>query len=92
MTPSNKVYNLESNRKWYVKITGAYRDFAETLALQDGEILNQDFTLIITIRDNKRKIPVYNEVSQLLENRNFLHSNIKIREEVRIDTNNNLNN
>lgn len=92
MTPSNKVYNLESNRKWYVKITGAYRDFAETLALQDGEILNQDFTLIITIRDNKRKFPVYNEVSQLLENRNFLHSNIKIREEVRIDTNNNLNN
>lgn len=88
MTPSNKVYNLESNRKWYVKITGVYRDFAETLALQDGEILNQDFTLIITIRDNKRKYPVYNEVSQLLESRNFLHSNIKIREEVRIETNN----
>lgn len=92
MTPSNKAYNLEATRKWYVKITGAYRDFAETLALQDGEILNQDFTLIITIRDNKKKFPVYNEVSQLLENRNFLHSNIKIREEVRIDTNNNLNN
>ncbi|MHA6697438.1 S8 family peptidase [Chryseobacterium sp. A321] len=92
MTPSNKAYNLESNRKWYVKIIGAYRDFAETLALQDGEVLNQDFTLIITIRDNKRKHPVYNEVSQLLETRNFLHSNIKIREEVRIDTNNNLNN
>ncbi len=92
MTPSNKIYYLEASRSWYVKIIGAYRDFAENLALQDGEILNQDFTLIITIRDNKRQHNIYNEVSQLLEARNFLHSNIKIREEVRINTDNNLSN
>ncbi|WP_317236528.1 S8 family peptidase [Allomuricauda sp. F6463D] len=87
MTSSNKEHNLRSERKWYAKIIGTYRDFAETLAQQDGEILNQDFTLIVTIRDNKRQHNIYNEVTQLLENRNFLHSNIKLREEVRVDIN-----
>ncbi len=75
---------LAGNRKWYAKIKGTYRDFAETLAIQDGEILNQDFTLIVTIRDTKRKFQVYNEVSKLLAERNFLHSNIKLREEVNV--------
>ncbi|UUF12612.1 MULTISPECIES: S8 family peptidase [Flavobacterium] len=82
--------SLAANRKWYAKIKGTYRDFAETLAIQDGEELNQDFTLIVTIRDTKSEKQVYNEVSRLLADRNFVHSNIKIREEVRIETNNNL--
>lgn len=76
--------SLAGNRKWYAKIKGTYRDFAETLAIQDGEELNQDFTLIVTIRDTKAQNQVYNEVSRLLAERNFLHSNIKLREEVSI--------
>lgn len=75
---------LAGNRKWYAKIKGTYRDFAETLAIQDGEELNQDFTLIVTIRDTNAQKQVYNEVSRLLAERNFLHSNIKLREEVSI--------
>ena len=81
--------SLAGNRKWYAKIKGTYRDFAETLAIQDGEELNQDFTLIVTIRDTKAQKQVYNEVSRLLAERNFLHSNIKLREEVQIRTENN---
>lgn len=81
--------SLAGNRKWYTKIKGTYRDFAETLAIQDGEELNQDFTLIVTIRDTKAQKQVYNEVSRLLAERNFLHSNIKLREEVQIRTENN---
>lgn len=77
--------SLASNRKWYAKIKGTYRDFAETLAIQDGEELNQDFTLIVTIRDTKGQKQVYNEVTKLLADRNFLHSNIKLREEVQIN-------
>ena len=77
--------SLDGNRKWFARIKGTYRDFAETLAVQDGEELNQDFTLIVTIRDTKAQNQVYNEVSRLLADRNFLHSNIKIREEVRIN-------
>ena len=76
---------LEGNRKWYVEIRGTYRDFAETRAIEDGEVLNQDFTMIVTIRDTKGQQQVYNEVSRLLADRNFLHSNIKIREEIRIE-------
>ncbi|NRD20062.1 S8 family peptidase [Winogradskyella eckloniae] len=77
--------SLASNRKWYAKIKGTYRDFAETRSKEDGEVLNQDFTLIVTIRDTKEQHQVYNEVSRLLADRNFLHSNIKLREEIRID-------
>lgn len=77
--------SLASNRKWFARIKGTYRDFAETLAIQDGEELNQDFTLIVTIRDTKAQKQVYNEVSRLLAERNFLHSNIKLREEININ-------
>ncbi len=90
MTNSNKEHNLESSRKWYAKITGTYRDFAENFAQKDGEILNQDFTLVVTIKDNKRQFNIYDEVTQLLETRNFLHSNIKLREEVRIRLDNDI--
>jgi len=88
MTPARQRTSLGRGRKWFAKIKGEYRNFAETRALQDGEILNQDFTLIVTIRDTKGVQPVYNEVSRLLASRNFLHSNIKLREEIRIDIDN----
>jgi hypothetical protein len=48
--------------KWSAKIKASYRDFAETLAIQDVEELNQDFTLIVTIRDTKAQKQAYNEV------------------------------
>ncbi|WP_228851456.1 hypothetical protein [Aegicerativicinus sediminis] len=41
--------------------------------------------MIITIRDTKAQHQVYNEVSRLLAERNFLHSNIKLREEIRVN-------
>lgn len=91
MTAARQRDSLASDRKWFARIKGEYRDFAETMAIQDGEVLNQDFTLIVTIRDTKAKHQVYNEVSRLLATRNFLHSNIKIREEVRINIENNDN-
>lgn len=85
MTTARQRDALSSHRKWFAKIKGEYRNFAETRAVEDGEVLNQDFTLIVTIRDTKGVHQVYNEVSRLLEIRNFLHSNIKLREEVRIN-------
>ncbi|MCZ2223849.1 MAG: S8 family peptidase [Chitinophagales bacterium] len=84
MKDSRQRDSLANNRKWYAKIKGTYRDFAETLAIQDCEELNQDFTLIVTIRDTKAQKQVYNEVSRLLAARNFMHSNIKLREEVNV--------
>ena len=85
MTAARQRDSLAKGRKWYTIIKGEYREFAETRSKEDGEVLNQDFTMIVTIRDTKGQQQVYNEVSRLLADRNFLHSNIKIREEVRIE-------
>jgi Subtilase family len=84
MTIGNKEKALKAPKKWYLKVRGLYRDFAEEMAQQDGEELNQELALIITIRDNKKEQQVYNEVTQLLNNRNFNHSNINIASEVRV--------
>ncbi len=83
MTPANKENFLKAPKKWYLKVSGLYRDFSESLALIDGEELSQDFSIIITIRDNKRKHNVYDTVSHLLRQRNFNHSDIKLRQQIR---------
>jgi len=85
LTPSNTENFLRVPKKWYLKVSGLYRDYAEMMSIVDGEQLSQDFCLIVTIRDNKQKQKVYNEVTQLLSNRNFAHSNIKLRQEVRVN-------
>ena len=48
---------------------------------------SQDFCLVITIKDTKKKGNIYNEVTQLLDNFSFIHSNVKVKEEVRIRLN-----
>lgn len=83
MTPTNRENYLKTPKKWYLKVTGLYRNFAETLAINDGEELSQDFCLVITIRDNKNEKMVYDNVSLLLNNRNFTHTDIKLREQIR---------
>tara|TARA_R110001583_G_scaffold15058_4_gene62425 strand:- start:757 stop:3108 length:2352 start_codon:yes stop_codon:yes gene_type:complete len=85
LTPANKVSKLRSPKKWFLRVKGLFRDFAEEMASQDGEELSQNYCLILTIKDNKRKHQIYNEVNQLLSNGNFNHSNIKLREEVRVN-------
>jgi len=85
LTPMNKENKLKSPKRWFLRVKGLFRDFAEEMAAQDGEELSQSYCLILTIKDNKRKHKIYNEVNQLLSNGNFNHSNIKLREEVRIN-------
>lgn len=84
MTSSSKEKYLKTPKKWYLKVTGLYREFSETRAMADGEELSQDFCLIITIKDNKNEKMVYDNVTHLLNNRNFTHADIKLRERVRI--------
>ena len=84
MTGGNKNKALKAPKKWFLRLKGLYRDFAEEMAQIDGEELSQDFALILTIRDNSETKQVYNEVTQLLNNRNFNHSDINLRQEVRV--------
>jgi hypothetical protein len=81
-TPSNKKNFLKSSRKWGLRLTGFYRDFTETRANIDGEELFQDFCLIITIKDPTGTKQVYNEVTNLLDARNFIHNDIRLNDQI----------
>lgn len=84
MTPSNKDKYLLSDRKWYLKITGLYRDFIEKDAVKRNYQLGQEFCMILTIRDPEEKIPVYDQVTQHLTVNSFVHYNIQVRNDIHI--------
>jgi hypothetical protein len=83
LTPASKEGFLKAPKKWYLKITGYYRDFIAQQAKLHGEALSQEFCIVITIRDRK-KADIYSEVTQLLTVHNFVHNNIRIRSDVRV--------
>lgn len=82
MTPSNKEKWLPSSRKWYLKIDGLYRDFIEKEATRESYQLSQEYCLILTIRDPRKEAPVYDEVTQQLTNRNFIHHDVLVRNDI----------
>ncbi len=84
MTPSNKERILGKDRKWYLKIEGLYRDFIEQDSIINNYQLSQEYCLLLTIRDPNGKAPVYDEVAQQLDYKNFVHHNINIRNIVTI--------
>ena len=84
MTPSNRDKWLPSNRKWYLKIEGLYRDFIEKEAVKKDFQLSQEYCMILTIRDPERKAPVYDEVTQQLTTRNFVHHDVRVRSVVHV--------
>lgn len=84
MTPAEREKWLPANRKWFLKIEGLYRDFVEKDAAKKDYQLSQEFCLVLTIRDPLGQVPVYDEVTQLLNQENFIHHNIKVRNDIRI--------
>lgn len=85
MTTSNRQRYLRGDRKWYLKIEGLYRDFIEQDARARNYQLSQEYCLLLTIRDPNGKAPVYDEVAQQLDYKNFLHHNIQLRNVVTTD-------
>lgn len=88
-TDANKEKFLKGPKNWYLKLEGLYRHFTETKCDLQNVTPSQEFTLIVTIKDTKKKGNIYNEVTQMLDNFSFIHSNVKIREEVVVRVNNN---
>ena len=78
---------MHSPKHWYLKLEGEYRSVTEEKCEKEDRIPSQEFCLVITIKDTKKKGNIYNEVTQLLDNFSFIHSNVKIKEEVRIRLN-----
>ena len=85
ITPSNKKKYLDKRRKWYLQINGLFRDFIEQDALVRNYQLSQEYCLILTIRDPLGKASVYDEVSQQLDYKNFIHHNIQLRNVIKVD-------
>jgi len=86
-TESNKEKFLKAPKNWYLKVEGLYRHFIEEKCDLEDRTPSQDFCLVITIKDTKKRGNIYNEVVQMLDNFSFIHSNVKIKEEVRIRLN-----
>ena len=80
--PSPKKQFLEAPKNWYLKLDGLYRAFAENNYLN----LSQDFCLVISIRDNKNRTNIYDQVTQKLNQLNFIQKNIQLKKEVRVRT------
>lgn len=83
MTDANKEKFLAGERQWYMKVEALFRDAVEREAKETGEVLEQDFCILLTIRDPSGNAPVYNEVTQQLQDKNFVYSNVRLKNEVR---------
>lgn len=80
LSESNKLRYTEYPKRWFLKIEGLYRDHLEKT--QDS--LNTDFCLIITIKDNKNKTKVYDNITAELQANNFIQNNIKIKTDIQL--------
>ena len=87
LTDGNREKFLLAPKNWFLELKASFRDNTELIYDQKREEVNLEFALIITIRDPKKKGKVYNEVTQLLEKYNFIHNEIRLREEVKIRLN-----
>ncbi len=83
MTEANRKNYLDGSRKWYMKVEGIFRDAVERETKDTGEVLKQEFCILVTIRDPAEKVPVYNEVTQQLHQKGFVYSNVRLKNEIR---------
>lgn len=83
MTESHKKECLDGNRQWFMKVEPFYREAILREVQETGEILEQEFCIILTIKDPTGKAPVYNEITQQLQEKNFIYSNVQLRNEIR---------
>jgi len=84
LQPANKLRYLGDERLWFLDIQASYRNSLETRINKQINKPSLEFALIITLKDEKQKGKLYNEVNRLLTRLNFIHSNIKLDEKIRI--------
>ncbi len=81
LTESKKKILLPKDRLWFLKMEAAYRNNYE-LKMKDSKDSGQEFALVITVKDTRGKNKVYDQVTNLLSQFNFIHENIKVDERV----------
>ncbi len=84
LSEANKQNYITSDKNWYLFLRGLFREHTEQRAEIEHTVPSQDICLVLTIRDPKRQVNVYDEVTQGLNAYNFWHSNIKISSDISI--------
>jgi len=82
MTETHATNALLAPKHWFLEIKGLFREHitANVPATQ----LVQDYCLILTIRDPRRKHDIYDSVTRTLTSRGFAHQSINLRGEQRV--------
>jgi hypothetical protein len=84
MTDANARNFLTAPKLWYLEIEGLFRNYITNRSIQDGTPLTQEYCLILTIRDPRRKVEVYNSVTNQLNARGFQHTNVNLKNDIRV--------
>jgi hypothetical protein len=83
MTDSNKKKYLTGNRQWFMKVEPFFRDAIMKETAKTGNVLEQEFCIVLTIKDPTGRAPVYNEITQQLIDKRFVFSDVKLRNDIR---------
>lgn len=85
MTPTQKEKCLKAGRRWGLSIKSTYRD--ATLADKETGAVKEDVkaVVILTIRDLKHRGVVYDSCMAKLNERNFAHNDVAVRQRVDVE-------
>ena len=84
MRPANRNLYLNENRRWCLSIEATNRDATMADKMNGLDVGTAEAVVIITIKDPKRTGIVYDACLQALEEHNFVHSDIVIRQNLNI--------
>lgn len=84
MRPANRNSYLKDNRRWCLSIEATNRDATMADKLSGLDVGIAEAVVIITIKDPKQTGSVYNECLQALDEHNFVHSDIVIRQNINV--------
>ena len=85
MKPAQKKKILTAGKNWALKLRGLYREAAEQSMFRDGVVLSQDVVVIVTIKDSDRRGVAYGECIQQLQERGYVHNDLRVREKLYVD-------
>lgn len=84
MTPKQKEKCLKAGRRWGMSIKATYRD--ATMADKESGVVAEDVhaVILLTLRDTEHSGLVYDRCMRQLEERNFAHNDVVVRQRVNV--------
>lgn len=77
---------LSINKKWFLQIRGIIRNETENKSKIDGEIIEQDFCIMITLKDPSGTFNVYDDTIRKINSENFIYSTVQTNNYIVIKT------